>query len=145
MAEGRGTAGAALCAVFSVCRAAAFWKRRSQRSCCWECCLLSFFYFKDALANRRDVDYFPTLLCDSWCLFCFIPQLPYSSFLKSRTEPTTACSKRWVPLLPWLTVSLLLICWISVLNSEASSRVRLQALHRTGLQDPRYGVGLCLL
>lgn len=107
------------------------------------------FYKKDAFANRRDLGYFPTLLCALWCLFCFIPQLPYSSFLKSQIEPMTACSKRWVPprhKLSWLIVSFLDICWseyMYLLNSEASSRVILKGLYRPGLQYIRHGVGLC--
>lgn len=106
---------------------------------------------KDALANRSDLSYFPTPLCDIRRLFSFIPQLPYSSFLKSQTKPMTACSKRWV--LPWHMLSWSIVCflhicsseYICLLNSEASSKVRLKGLYRSALQYCRYGVGLCPL
>lgn len=50
-------------------------------------------------------------------LFCFIPQLPYSLFLKSRTEPMTACSKRWV--LPWHMLSWSIVPFLHIWYTSA--------------------------
>lgn len=134
-----------------------WWREEGETAPCAMSELLGCFIMKitkkpkDALAIRRDLSYFFTLLRDVWCLFSFIPQLPYSLFLKSRTKPMTACSKRWVLpwcMLPWSIVCFLQICsseYIFLLDSEAFSKVRLKGLYRSVLQYCKCGVGLCPL